>query len=126
MIFVAVMVFVNDTINVFGRIAFSAGFMGTIARPCYSFQNGFLRHGLQAVRPTDSSEEVDERCRGVEHVITQFGRLVVVWKYVMVIVESFAICQYRHSDVLCWRDVSGNRRNLSLHSLNITLYQQMH
>jgi len=93
MIFVALVVFVSDTISVFGRVAFSGEFMGTIASPCCSFQNGFLRHGLQAVRPTDPSEEVDERCRGVEHVITQFGRLVVVWKYVMVVVESFAICQ---------------------------------
>jgi hypothetical protein len=34
---------------------------------------------------------------------------------VMVVVESFAICQYRHSDVLYWRDVSGNKTDLSLH-----------
>jgi hypothetical protein len=37
----------------------------------------------------------------------------------MVVVESFAICQYRHSDVLCWRDVSGNKTDHYLQPMRV-------
>jgi len=61
-----------------------------VARPGRALLYHVVRHSLQIVRPTDSSEKIYERGRHVGAVVAQLTGLVVPRKYVVIIVPALA------------------------------------
>jgi len=62
--------------------------MAAIARSLHPFLHYVFGHILQIVGPTDSRKEIDQDRSQVE--LAEFGRFVVPWEYVMIIMPTFA------------------------------------
>lgn len=57
--------------------------VASIAGALNALLNDLARDGLQVVRPSDLSKEVDESCCHVHSVVAQLGGLVVPWEDVL-------------------------------------------
>jgi len=62
-------------------------------------------YNFQIIRPADPGEEINESSSKVYAIVAQFGSLIIPWKYVMVIVPSFAASDNANAEA-----VSGANR----------------
>lgn len=73
-----------------------------------AFFDGFLhqfgRRFLEIVCPSDFGEQLNPKSGDVE-TVCQFGRLVVPWEYVVIVVPALAHRGNRHNDILRWIDL---------------------
>lgn len=73
--------------------------MCTVTGPFDALLNDFVRHRLEVVGPAYLGKHVDE-CGGHVEVVSEFGRFVVPWEDVMVVVPTFAECENSNRLVL--------------------------
>lgn len=83
--------------------------MGPVASVFHYLLHQIVRRPLEVVGPAYFRESVQEHCRRVQMVTSEFGCLVVPWKNVMIVVPSFSQRHPSHQMVLRWPNGSTNQ-----------------
>ena len=81
-------------------------FMAAVTSSFHSFLHYVSGYHFQIVRPADLREKVNKRCRCIESVVAQLGRLVVPWEHVVIIMPGFPKCEDGCNHVLIGIDES--------------------
>ena len=75
-------------------------FMGAVTSSFDFFLHYVSGYHFQIVRPANLRAKINERCRYVESIVAQLGRLVVPREHVVIIVPALPECQEGYTQIL--------------------------
>lgn len=95
-----------------------------IAASVRSATDHFRRDVLPIVGPADPCERVDKTGSEIEWIFAQFASLIIPWKYMVIIVISFAERCNRYREVFDWRNVPTNESSSNYLSFGICIARE--